>query len=118
MADLERRLKDGDWDGLTAQVLVALYVWCHEKTYGAGPSLRGKEWLHASRAAGNMVRREFAGDWDAALVFMRWVWKRERERERWRRENGKQGRVINWRRQFVYGDLLTEWRVARDRKLG
>lgn len=116
MEDLARRMKQRDWDEMKPQVLVALYAWFHEQVYGTGPSLKGREWLNACRAAGRMVKTEFAGDYDDALAFMRWAWKRERGRERWRRENGKGGKVINWRQQFVFTDLLTDWRVARDRK--
>ncbi len=112
VSDIERRLKEEDWDKLKPDGLLALFVWCHDQTYGTRPSdLRGETWRRARFQAAAMVKRDFNGDMDAALAFMRWTWQRERRIEQWRRDNNQHGKVINWYDQFVRGELLTKYRV-------
>ena len=108
--------ESGDWGGATGAHLVALYEWIHEQVYGVAPGeLDGKTWAIARQAAGRMVEQQFGGDYGAAVVFMRWAWKREQRSEQWRRETGKEGRRIGWRLQF-HGALITDYKVDAARR--
>lgn len=108
--------KAEDWDSLAVAHLVAFYLIFHREVYGAdAPDLVGNAWRGACSAASKLVRDEFGGDKRQALEFLRWTWARERERERWRREHGRDGRRICWRQQFVWRSLLAEYRVANER---
>jgi hypothetical protein len=101
----------GEWDDASGTHLVALYEWLHEKVYGvATAELDARTWAVASQMAGRMVEQQFDNDFGKAVVFMRWVWRREHEREAWRRENGKQGARIGWRLMWN-GSLVTDYKV-------
>lgn len=115
-AQMEAMAQSGDWGDASGTHLVALYAWLHAQVYGVeNAELDGKQWGLAALAAGRMVSNHFAGDWGAAVVFMRWAWKREQGRETWRRENGKPGGRIGWRLQFG-GSLVTDYRVDAARR--
>lgn len=116
--DVRARVASGDWTDLQPSRLVALYWYCHEAVYGVTPVEldSASQWKTAMMQAANMVKRKFDGDVPRAIVFMRWLWAREREREKWRRDNGRHGRRINWRQQFVYGDFVTEWELEKRRE--
>jgi hypothetical protein len=110
--DIERRVEEEDWEKMRPGMLVALFAWCHEKTYGVAPAdLKGQSWRNAQRCAGMMVKKDFGGDIDKALEFLRWTWQRERRIEQWRRDNNQHGKVIGWYDQFQRGELLTKYRV-------
>lgn len=104
------------WGEFNAPLLVALYAWLHEQVYGIDPAseLIGKAGLGARKAAKTLLDTEFGGDRGEFLVFMRWVWYRERERERWRIENNRQGGRISWQYQFS-PRLVNEYRVTKRR---
>lgn len=109
-----------------APELVALYAALHHAVYGVFPGeLQGKTWVYACAAAKRLVTEQFAGDYDAAREFLRWVWQREQGREKWRRENlGKKGGSANasgrigWALQFARQALVTDYRTAQNRELG
>jgi hypothetical protein len=102
----------GDWSGATGAHLVALYEWLHEEVYGAPTSELSVRRLRgiAVSVAGAFVKREFGGDPERAVEFLRWAWTREQEREAWRRANDRSGKKIGWRLAFS-GELATEYRV-------
>jgi len=117
--DVRRRWKEGDWDGMKPGRLVAVYYVCHEMVYDVAPTEvdTAGNWKRAMMGAGKLVKE--LGSVDAALEFIRWVWLRERGREKWRRDNGNQGSRIGWRLQLVNPQaLLTDWRVEKARKQG
>ncbi len=116
--EVRGRMKTKDWDGMTSGKLVALYWLCHEKVYGVVPVEldRTTAWETAMKVAGSMMKRHFDEDIERAITFMRWVWTREADREKWRRDNQKDGQRINWRNQFAQDYLITDWRTAAMRK--
>jgi hypothetical protein len=90
--------------------LVALWAWLHEQTYGVAPSLHGREWVTASFAAGTVLKKDFAGDVDALLEFVRWTWAEERRSVKWKRENGRPVTPLGWRWQFS-SKAVVKWRA-------
>jgi hypothetical protein len=103
--------ESADWSAATGTHLVALYEWLHQEVYGvATAELDAKSWAYAAQMAGKMVVDCFGGDYGAAVVFLRWAWKREQRTEAWRRENNKPGRRIGWRLNFS-GTLVTDYRL-------
>lgn len=116
--EVAERMRRKDWDGMTPGKLVALYWICHEMVYGHPPVEIDKvsAWEIAMKAAGSMVRRHFDGDIERAITFMRWVWTREQEREKWRRENKRDGQRLTWRNQFTQDFLISDWLTAGERR--
>jgi len=116
--EMERRAKSGDWEGATGLHLVLLYAWLHEEVYGVRTSELTPKWRGvAAQMADRLIAGEFAGDVGAAVDFMKWSWKREEGREKWRRENQKEGGRLGWRLQFG-GVLVTDYRVDQARRSG
>lgn len=117
--ECKERREQGDWAGARPGHFVALYGACHEKIYGFIPSEleSGKEYALAILAASRMLRSEFEGKSEIMVEFMRWAWKREEGREKWRRDNGKSGQRLGWRLQFN-GSLLSDYRVDLARRKG
>ncbi len=97
--------------------LVASYVKCHELVYGVKPAelYEPKEWLGACSAAKRLLDDAFGGSFDAAGAFSKWLWAREAKRHEERREQGRETTRIVWRAQFVWKNLLTDYRAATAR---
>ncbi|MDE2100486.1 MAG: hypothetical protein KGL39_24795 [Patescibacteria group bacterium] len=115
---IESLVKDpSNWRKFTPAQFVYLYGWLHEKVYGvtAADELARREGLGAVSACTRVLEKEFDGDSEAMMGFMQWVWKREQEREKWRRDNNIDGRRMTWRTQFS-ASLLTDYRLARHRR--
>ncbi len=110
LAEVDEMLRSGDWESGGARHLVALYDRLHHRCYGVEPVLSSSERFNAGLLAGAMLKREFSGDVDAMVEFMIWAWNRELERERWRRENGREGGRIGVHLMFS-GALLTDYRI-------
>lgn len=95
---------------------VAIYADLHFRVYGVAPGdLGARERTFAAKLAGNMLAKYFDGDRSRFACFVAWTWSREREREKWRRENGRDGSRIDWRLQFN-PKLLTDFRISEERK--
>jgi hypothetical protein len=94
--------------------LVALYVRAHESVYEVFPEeLRTPTvYMGAVSAAKKLVADAFDGDIDATFAFMRWVWQEERGLTKWKRAKGIVIKRVEWRKQFVYRDLVTDYRTA------
>ena len=106
-----QRMRDGDWEGTGTLTFIGLYAYLHNAVYGCEPGELGPtERLRAAGMARRMLDRDFDGDAAAMADFMRWCWKRESDREKWRRETGNEGGRISWMLQFG-GKLLTDYRV-------
>lgn len=102
------------WNELNAPLFLALYAWLHIQVYGVDPSdeLTGKSGLAALNAAKRMLDADFNGHPGDMLMFVRWVWYREVEREKWRAANNRQGGRISWRYQFS-AQLLNDYKVMK-----
>lgn len=110
--EVETMIETGNWAGVTARHLVALYDLMHEQVYDVAPADLGPaERYNAVMMAANLTKREFSGDYEKAMEFMRWAWTREMKNEKWRRENGRtDARRIGARLMFS-GSLVTDYRV-------
>lgn len=106
------RARRSDWEGATGAHLVGLYAHLHEGVYGvAATELDAQGWAFASAAANRMVGQQFGGSFESAVEFLRWVWRREEDREKWRRANGRSGGRLGWRVQFCARWLVDDYRV-------
>jgi hypothetical protein len=104
-------IKNNDWSTARAIHFVALYLKMHLEIYGVEAADCGpEERLQAAGIAGKMLEREFGGEPERMVDFVHWVWKREAGAERWRRENGREGRRISWMLQFS-SKLLLDYKV-------
>lgn len=110
-------LRSQDWATATPGHLVALYAWCHAQTYRVEPAELedGREHALACVHVRRFVDQQFGGKVEPAVDFLKWAWRREGERERWRVENGKAGGRIGWRLQFS-PSLMTDYKIALARE--
>ena len=116
-AEAERMRLERSWGDAKPGHLVALYAWCHEQVYGVAPAeLSGLDWSGAAAMAAKLVRDEFGGKMAEVIEFMRWLWRREKAREKWRRDNDREGGRISWRTQFKGGACVTDYRIDKARR--
>jgi hypothetical protein len=117
--EMQAMLSSDQWDEAQAGHFVALFIVLHEWCYSIRPAeLVGTEYLGAMSAARRMLNDEFGGRVDGLLDYIRWSWKDEGEREKWRRSNGQQGGLMQWRHLFVQRRKLTHYRIACARAKG
>lgn len=118
LQEVDEMVKSGEWDNCTARHLVALYDMMHTKCYGIEPAELGpKERYRAVFMVSGLIKREFGDDILKMVAYMRWVWTREIGREKWRRENNSDSNFrIGFRMMFSPSSLLTDYRLAQQRK--
>lgn len=110
-------LRTGDWSRATPLTFVVLYELRFAEVYGQAPALTARErQLAAYRAAALLRDAEhgFADDLGEMAAFVIWVWKREREREQYRREHKSAGGVVGWQLQFN-PKLVVDYNIQRSR---
>lgn len=116
-AQAKEFMASGKWEDATPRHYVAAYELMHELVYSVTPTeLDSKMRLAAAGMAKAMLDRDFGGESAEMAEYLRWVWQREQEREKWRRANGQDGVRIGWRLMFNGKNLLTDFRVAKVRK--
>lgn len=93
--------------------LVAMHARLHHWCYGIDLSISDDDAMGAISAARKLVKD--VGGVDQTLHYLRWVWRQERDREQWRRDNNHQGGMLTWRQVFVSRDQVTRWRLAIER---
>lgn len=109
-------LKEGKWSEATGRHFVALYADLYFRVYGMLPEDLGpKERVFAAKLAGTMLDKQFQGNRDEMAKFLAWTWTKEKEREQWRRDNQRDGGIIDWRFQFS-AKLVQSYRMACARK--
>lgn len=109
-------LKLGQWQSARGMHFVALYADLYYRVYGMLPADLGpKERVFAAKLAGTMLSKQFQDDRDAMAKFLAWTWTKEKETEKWRRENNRDGGIIDWRIQFS-AKLVQSYRMACARK--
>lgn len=110
------RIRTGEWSDATARELVAAYALLFERVYGVAPALAPKERAVASFSAKRFLDAEFGGDRDELSVYLKWVWTRELNREKWRRSQPVQRAQggLHWR--VVFGAAVNDWRVDAARR--
>lgn len=110
-------MKNGEWGGAGPQHLVALYIILHEWCYDVAPAdMKGQVLLGARSSVNKLLTKEFGGDIFACVDYIKWAWSREKGREDWRREKGVPGRRLLWRHLFMYGQVLTDYRIDAARQ--
>lgn len=109
----------GDWSNADARTLLGLYALCHRTIYGVAPvELENvAEFRVASRAALTILHGHFSDDVVAAALFVRWCWKREKERAEWAKTANRDRNRMGWRMQFS-AKLVTDFLVARAARKG
>lgn len=114
MTRVQERLRSADWQEADPIEFVALYHLLHTRVYGVEPGELGtSQRMRAMTMARLLLAREFNHPREMA-AFMRWVWIREEQRERWRKQSGSAGGRIGWYFQFD-GRLVTDWRLEARR---
>lgn len=109
-------LKTGTWKEATGRHFVALYADLYFRVYGMLPGDLGpKERVFATKLANTMLSKQFQDDRDEMAKFLAWTWTKEKETEKWRRENNRDGGIIDWRIQFS-AKLVQSYRMACARK--
>lgn len=110
--EVERFIDRGDWQPASPYHLVALYMICHEETYGVpATELKGQEFGLCAHVAKAFIIRNFNGSIPDTIPFIRWAWAREAGKEKWRAEKGiTDGRRFGWKLQFSDA-LLTDYRI-------
>ncbi len=113
---VEERMAGSSWDDARPLDFVAAYAVQHLKVYGVDASeLVARERHTAMLAAGRMLKEVFDGDAAAMADFIRWTWRREHEREVWRRQNNRSGGRLGWRLQFG-GALIADYQLDKARR--
>ena len=110
------RVRENNWEGAKASHFVALHQVLYEECYGVPLDLGSREFKMAAMAAGQLLKNEFGGSPIDLLSFMRWVWKREMGREKWRRENNHNGGTLEWAHVFRGGKALRDYKIASNRR--
>ena len=98
-----------DYAGARALHFVALHSILFEAVYGfESAELTPATRMAACGMASCLLKQVFGEDPSKFAAYLRWVWGREEEREKWRREKKVGGKMIGWR--LVFGrSLLDEY---------
>lgn len=107
--ELRQMMTSGNFSKAKSCHLVALYEWCHEQVYGVAPAELEQMWTQAVFAASNLVKKQFGGDVESAVEFVRWTW----QREQWRLKKRPESQVfrVGWKLQFVNLGFVTDYRM-------
>lgn len=117
LEDIRIRMRDNKIDKVSPSEMVALFCILHTDTYGVEPTeMVGKTWEVACFNAKRFISDEFNGNSAEALLFVRWVWRRETIREA-NPNSPKRKMRLTWRHMFVWRDLLTDYRVEMTRRM-
>lgn len=116
IAEYERGNR-GIFDDADPRLMVGLYSALHELVYGVAPDDLARDWSQAVAAAKRMLDQQFSDDAPRMTMFLKWTWAREKDREKWRVENRRDGSRIGWRLQFQSLSLLTDYKVFIARRV-
>lgn len=120
LSEAATMMRTGNWESAEPVHFVAAYATLFEKVYGVecADLASAQTRLYACGFASRLLSTNFGDDVVEFVEFVRWTWSREKERDTWRRANGRSGgTVVGWRLQFG-GAFVTEFRVDRARKRG
>lgn len=112
--DAEHRSKTGVWEDATGKTFVGLYSLCHRIVYGDIPlELYQKgEFSTAARMATRALHEWFGDDPDTLVEFVKWSWEREKRRDAWAIQNGKDRGRMRSRLQFSAA-YVQDWRIDK-----
>lgn len=110
-------IEDDEWGDAQPRHIVGLYIILHTWCYEVAPAdMLGPILMGAMSAAKKLVTDEFGGSVDDAVAYVKWAWRREKERETWRRSKQIDGRRLTWRTLLMYREYVTEYRMAVARR--
>ena len=112
--DAEHRSKAGEWGDATGRTFVGLYALCHRIVYGEIPlELYEKaQFGTACRMAIRALREWFGGDTGLLVEFVKWSWEREKRRDAWAIQNGRDRGRMGVRFQFSAA-MVQDWRIDK-----
>jgi hypothetical protein len=108
-------VRSGDFRRAGPRHMVAVWAWCHEKTYGVAPAMTAREWQSAGFAAGALLKVDFDGKVEMMVPFLQWTWAEEKRSHAWRKENGRTSSPLGWRLQFSRRHVV-KWRANQNVK--
>lgn len=103
-----------EWKGAKPSHFVELYARLHEEVYGVEAlDLKTRKSLSdAALLASRALKQFFEGDEDGMAEFMRWVWVRQANEEKQRRQGVRMREFrVTWRYQWA-ASLVTDYRRA------
>lgn len=111
--------RSGDWSRADGRTMLGLYAFCHRSVYGVPPlELESVgEFRIASRAALRVLHDRFDDDASSCAIFIRWSWKREKERAAWATRERKDRNRMGWRLQFS-DRQVADFRIALSARKG
>lgn len=116
IAEAREMMRTGRWEGAQPAHFLAAWAYLHTAVYGvAPPELEREEWAGAVNSVKKLLRDECRGRPEVMVSYVRWFWRREKEREDWRRKNQREGRVVNWRDAFARRRFFSEYVVQLQR---
>lgn len=114
--EFERIRESESFEDFEPKHLVAMYIVGHEWVYGVKPEdIVAEAALGAVSAARRMMREYFGNDPTQVVSYLRWLLMREKDTEKWRRDNNQPGRRLSYYDVFVRRQKLDDYRVAQQR---
>lgn len=116
-AFVDEAWKSGDWSGASARHLTVLYGKFHEVVYGvpAAELEHTEGFRKATFMCSWLLRKEFHDDPEEMIKYVTWAWNKEREKERYRLQNGRVAgrRLSPW---ILYSDsMVSDFRIETRR---
>lgn len=90
--------------------LVLAHARCHEYVYGSIPSDTRTQFTAATAAMRAFSAREFDGDADRTLAFIRWAWRREQRLKQWVLKEKRTNKTPMGWRQLISGKTVDAYR--------
>ena len=113
ITDAELRAQTGEWEGIPSRIFVGLYGLCHRILYGFVPDELKvtREFDKAAKMAARRLRESFDNDAEEMVEFIKWSWERQKSKEAWAINNGKNVSRLNIFAQFS-PSLVSDYRKA------
>jgi hypothetical protein len=115
--EVERMMRSGEWDEAEPRHFAGLHAVLFEKVYGVQCSeMQGPGRFQAAKMAAQLLVDQFAEDPARLVHYVRWAWEREAGREKWRRDNARDGGSMSFRWVLQEGRTLDDYRIFAARK--
>lgn len=112
---LDAIIEKDAWGSAKPIHFLVLYARMHLRVYRVEPVWTGEDRRKAAMMIGWTIKQYFRKDPSSFAEYLRWVWRREMQNEKWRRENNRtNGRTMGWR-LMCSGGVVTEYRIAMER---
>lgn len=115
---VERAMASDDpsqvWAVARAEHMVGLYAVMHRTVYKVLPGELAGDWMAACSAVNKLLKDEFDGSYLQLVEYLQWAFAQEKRQEVKRKEASTWR--LGWRWAFMKRELLTTFRVSRQRK--